>query len=68
MIDPLNAWRKSQELTLTQVGQMIGVSNGQMCRIENEGTDMLPVAMRLSEITGLPVETFAKTKLAERAA
>lgn len=61
---PLRAFRKAQAKTLKELADIVGVSEGQLSRIEREGTESLPMAMRLSEITNLPVETFAKRQAA----
>lgn len=60
-VPPLRAYRASQspKIPLRTLAEQIGVTEGQMSRIEREGTTSLPHAMKLSEITGLPVETFA---------
>lgn len=56
---PLKAFRKARGLRLKDLGQAIGVTEGQMSRIEREGTVSLPHALKLAEMTGLPIETFA---------
>jgi transcriptional regulator with XRE-family HTH domain len=66
-VTPLRAFRtaKSPKMPLRELAAKIGVTEGQLSRIEREGTDSLPMAIKLAEITGLPVESFGK---AERAA
>jgi hypothetical protein len=62
-VTPLRAFRRAQtpKLPLWRLAETVGVSESQLSRIEREGTDSLPLAMRLAEITSLPVESFAKT-------
>lgn len=59
---PLRAYRLAQtpKVPLRKIADDIGVSESQLSRIEREGTDSLPIAMKLAEITSLPVEAFAK--------
>lgn len=61
-VTPLRAFRKAQaeKMPLRELAEKVGVSESQLSRIERNGTDSLPLAMRLSEITNLPVEAFAK--------
>lgn len=56
---PLKTFRKTRGWTLKVLGDAIGVTEGQMSRIEREGTTSLPHALKLAELTKLPVETFA---------
>lgn len=46
--DRLNAWRKSQSLTLIELGKMIGVSQGSLSELENEKS--LPSAGTLGNL------------------
>lgn len=59
---PLRAFRKSraEKMTLRDLAEKVGVTEGQLSRIERDGTESLPMALKLAEITGLPVESFAK--------
>lgn len=59
---PLRCFRKAQspKLPLKALAAQVGISEGQLSRIERQGTDSLEMAMKLAEITNLPVETFAK--------
>lgn len=43
-----------------QDGELVNRSESQMSRIEREGTQSAALALRLSELTGLPVESFVK--------
>jgi transcriptional regulator with XRE-family HTH domain len=56
---PLRAYRKAQKLTLGVLSEPVGVTPGQLSRIERFGTTSLPTALKLAEITGLPVADFA---------
>jgi transcriptional regulator with XRE-family HTH domain len=61
-VTPLRAFRKAQaqKMPLRELALKVGVSESQLSRIEREGTDSLPLAIKLAEITSLPVEAFAK--------
>jgi transcriptional regulator with XRE-family HTH domain len=61
-VTPLRAFRQAQcpKMPLHQLAEKVGVSESQLSRIEREGTDSLPLALRLAELTSLPVEAFAK--------
>lgn len=65
-LTPLRAFRKAQaeKMPLRTLAEKVGVSESQLSRIEREGTDSLPLAIRLAEITRLPVEAFAKPQAA----
>lgn len=58
---PLRRFRNAQspKLSLKALADQVGLSESQLSRIEREGTTSLPQAMKLSEITSLPVEAFA---------
>jgi transcriptional regulator with XRE-family HTH domain len=59
---PLRTFRKAQTpaLSLKALAERVGLTEGQLSRIERKGTESLTTAMKLSEITGLPVESFAR--------
>jgi transcriptional regulator with XRE-family HTH domain len=52
--------RKQRDMTLADLAKRVGLSTGQVSRIEREGTSSLPVAIKLSEALNLPVESFVK--------
>jgi transcriptional regulator with XRE-family HTH domain len=58
---PLRAFRHSRtpRMPLHELANRVGLSESQMSRVEREGTNSLPLALKLAEVTGLPVETFA---------
>jgi transcriptional regulator with XRE-family HTH domain len=57
----LKSFRKRQKprLSLEALAQEAGVSVGHLSKVERFGTANLRLALRLSEITGLPVNAFA---------
>jgi transcriptional regulator with XRE-family HTH domain len=65
-VTPLRAFRKAQaqKMPLRELALKVGVSESQLSRIEREGTDSLPLAIKLAEITSLPVESFVKSQAA----
>lgn len=60
----LKKYRKDNRLTLADVAVKVDVTEGHLSRVERSGTDMLPLAMKLAEVTGLPVEAFARDRAA----
>lgn len=58
--NPLKAFRKRKKLPLQFFAEQLGVTVGQMSRIEREGTASLDHALKLQELTRLPVKTFAR--------
>ena len=61
---PLREYRKTHGLTLTELAPRIGVTDGQLSRIEREGTTMLDIALKLSELTKHPPAAFQKREAA----
>jgi transcriptional regulator with XRE-family HTH domain len=59
MANSLRQYRKDRKLTLVELSAKVGLSHSQLSRIELDGTHSLPTALKLVEVTGLPVETFA---------
>lgn len=60
----LKKYRKENRLTLADVAVKVDVTEGHLSRVERSGTDMLPLAMKLAEVTGLPIEAFARGRSA----
>jgi transcriptional regulator with XRE-family HTH domain len=58
---PLRAYRRNKKMTLREFAVQAGVSEGQLSRIEREGTTSLERALDLARITALPPESFLKT-------
>jgi len=65
MVPALQKFREDQapRLTLAVLAAHAGVTTGHLSRVERFGTGNLKLAMRLSALTGLPVETFAPKTL-----
>lgn len=59
-LTPLRKFRKDQGKTLDDLAPEVGVTAGQLSRIERQGTESLTTALKLSEVTGLPVEAFTR--------
>jgi transcriptional regulator with XRE-family HTH domain len=57
---PLRAYRKTNKLTLAEVADMIGISEGQLSRIERFGTDALGIALKLAALTKTKPEQFQR--------
>lgn len=60
MHTPLKSYRKENRLTLADVAERVGITESHLSRVERAGTNMLPLAMRLAEVTGLPVQSFVR--------
>lgn len=58
-LSPLRKFRRATGKSMDELAAEVGVSPSQMSRIERNGTHSLPVALRLADITGLPVKSFA---------
>lgn len=56
---PLRKYRRAISATQEQLAGKIGVTPGQVSRIEREGTTSLPMALKLADVTGLPPAAFA---------
>lgn len=65
-VSPLRAFRQSQQprMPLRTLAERIGVSEGQLSRIERGGTTSLDMALKLASETGLPVEAFTRQSAA----
>lgn len=59
---PLRRFRKAKALTLEALSAQAGMTPGQLSRIERHGTTSLPTAIKLAELTGLPVQVFAEAE------
>lgn len=57
---PLRKFRKDRNWTLRDLADQVGVTEGQMSRIEREGTTSLDMALKLSNVTGLPPQHFKR--------
>lgn len=65
--NPRRIARKKRDMTLQDLAGEIGVTVGQMSRIERQGTTYLPHALKLAETLRLPVDAFVPQE-GERAA
>lgn len=63
-ITPLRKFRRDRKLTLRDFAKQVGVSEGQLSRIEREGTTSLGRALSLAEKTGLAAEVFLRKETA----
>lgn len=70
LVPPLRKFRERQKprLTLEALAEQVGISLPHLSRVERFGTNSLPLAMRLRELTGLPVETFSARTITRDAA
>lgn len=57
---PLRAYRKANKKTLAEIAAEIGMSEGQLSRIERFGTDQLSIAIRLATMTKTKPEQFQR--------
>lgn len=57
---PLKQYRAEKRITLAQLAADVGVTESHLSRVERKGTERLQMAMKLAEVTGLPVEAFAR--------
>lgn len=58
---PLRRWRYDNEVTLIELADKLGVSQGFMSMVETGDRGVsLTTAARLSKITGLPIEDFVR--------
>ena len=56
---PLRLWRINQQMTLAELGKLVGISKPYLSQIENGKRPSLAKARRLSRRTKIPVEEFA---------
>lgn len=65
-ISPLRAYRLAHKpkMPLRTLAERIGVTEGQLSRIERGGTTSLETALRLATATGLPIEAFTRQRAA----
>ena len=56
----LRTRRKELGLTLAQLAAKVGVSEGQLSRIERDGTSSLDRALKVARETGVPVEELIR--------
>jgi len=61
---PLKAFRRNNGLKLRDLAEQIGVTEGQMSRIERNGTNSLSTALRIANVTGLPVAALEAKRAA----
>lgn len=52
---PLRMRRKALNLTLSELARKVGVTEGQLSRIERFGGVSAPIAVKLQEVTGVSV-------------
>lgn len=57
-VSPLREYRRQHKLTLGAFCKLVDLSDSQLSRIEREGTGSFATALKLAEVTGLPVEAF----------
>ena len=63
-MSPLRAFRRRKGKTLRDMAADLGISEGQLSRIETSGTTSLERAVSLSKATGLPVDAFMRSAAA----
>ena len=61
---PLRAYRKANGKTLSEIAEGLGLSEGQLSRIERFGTTQLDVALKLAALTKSPAASFQKEESA----
>lgn len=61
---PLRQFRRREKLTLKQLSEQVGVTEGQLSRIEREGRTSFSTARKLAEATGLSLEEIAGAEAA----
>lgn len=58
-LHPLREYRKANGLTLVNLAEAVGSSKATICKIETGAREPnLHLAVRLSEMTGIPVKKF----------
>ena len=65
MIDlhPMRQWRKETGQTLADIAGKVGVTASHLSEIERyENDPSFPLATKLSEVTGIPLEGFANKR------
>jgi transcriptional regulator with XRE-family HTH domain len=65
-METLRSRRKALGLTLAQMAERVGVTEGQISRIERFGGASLATAVKLERETGLPAASFATPASADR--
>ena len=63
---PIRLYRRQNGLTLEVLAERVGVTHGQLSRIERGMTPSLATAMRLAEATSISVETLFGGHMADR--
>jgi transcriptional regulator with XRE-family HTH domain len=61
---PLREYRKRASLTLADLAAKVGVTVGQLSRIERNGQASLSTALAIQSETGVPVEDIARGEAA----
>jgi len=60
-VNPLRLYRRRMHLTQKQLALAVGVSESMVCQIERrQVTPSLEVAYRLSQLTGISLETLTR--------
>jgi transcriptional regulator with XRE-family HTH domain len=63
---PLRRWRTERSVTLTTLADQVGVYASHLSEIENRNNrPSLRLAAKLSQITGLPLESFVQSEAAQ---
>lgn len=62
-METLRERRKALGLTLHDLAGIVGITEGQLSRIERYGKASLPVAMKLEQATGIPAAEIGKPPL-----
>lgn len=58
---PLRVWRTSAGKTLAELGEIVGTSPSNLSEIERyENTPSLTLAAKLSQESGIPIDSFVK--------
>jgi transcriptional regulator with XRE-family HTH domain len=57
---PLREYRKAAGVTLADLAPRVGVTEGQLSRIERFGGASLTTAAKIEELTGLSAASFVK--------
>lgn len=61
---PLRQWRRDNRKTLADVGEAVGVVPSYISDLETKNTKVpsLTLAAKLSDLTGIPIDKFAKPR------
>lgn len=63
--EALAAWLDRSRMTQRELAELAGISEAMVSRIlSGQNTPSLPVALRLAELTGVPIKQFASRKVA----